>query len=121
MMATAAQTSAIPKTANWARNLVLHRVATDPNFAKLVEYAAKNRIPQTVANAALMSILNQTNSKREGFTLTTPTTPTTQDAPPTQVAAPDPALTKQQQMLATATSLGGNDADDTTPPQEEEQ
>jgi hypothetical protein len=55
----AKSTSKIPQTLNWARSLLLNRVATDPKFSKLVEYVAKNRIPQTVANSAISAMLNQ--------------------------------------------------------------
>jgi hypothetical protein len=51
--------SKIPKTLSWARSMMLNRVATDPRFAKTLEYITKNRIPQSVGNAAVLAMLHQ--------------------------------------------------------------
>lgn len=106
----------IPQTLNWARKLVLHRVATDPNYARMVEYAVKNRIPQRTAVALLVAALNSTQNRQ-----------TIQN---TQVVAPQPARGVQGVTLPTitperqrqrdlTTAAGMNQGEDTTPDEEE--
>jgi hypothetical protein len=71
VLASAASKGVVHATANWARGLVLHRIATDPTFSKAVEYAVTNRVSQRVATAALTAMLNQT-----GHTQAAPAPPT---------------------------------------------
>jgi hypothetical protein len=61
---TAANAPGAPKTVQWARNLVLHRIATDPKFSKFVEYAVKNRVPQSMSIGILSGLMNQSSANR---------------------------------------------------------